>query len=95
MLAEGLALGIDDKADLATDAFSGMVNGMAQDISLGGVNYSNAAGAISGMVGSNVVNNQTINMTIYGAEGQDVNELANIISDKLQFLSDRKAAVYA
>ena len=43
----------------------------------------------------NTTNLGGINMVIYGAPGQNVNELANIIMDKIESATQRKAAIYA
>lgn len=39
--------------------------------------------------------NQTFNMSIYGAEGQDVKELAEIVMDRIQSAVDRRSVVWA
>lgn len=38
---------------------------------------------------------RSININVYGAEGQDVNRLAEIVMDKLQMAVERKSAVFA
>ena len=45
---------------------------------------------ISGAVGG-----QNITINVYGAEGQNVNDLANVIAEKLDDMTRRKAAAYA
>lgn len=43
----------------------------------------------------NTTNLGGINMVVYGAPGQDVTELADIIMDKIESATQRKAAIYA
>lgn len=50
--------------------------------------------ALTGSTGS-TYNGGTVTMNIYAAEGQNVNELAEIIAVKLQDMTNRRAAVYA
>lgn len=48
--------------------------------------------------GSSVVNNRNlggVNITVYGAPGQDVDALAEVIMDKMQAAVDRREAVFA
>ena len=48
--------------------------------------------------GSSVVNNRSlggVNITVYGAPGQDVDALAEVIMDKMQAAVDRREAVFA
>ena len=39
--------------------------------------------------------NRDITINVYGAEGQNVNDLANVIAEKLDDMTRRKAVVYA
>lgn len=84
----GIAKGIEQNADLVTDAMD----------SLGDDTLDSAltlnSGKLSGSVAGNN-GNTTVNMNIYGAEGQDINELAQIISEKLNAAVTRKTAVFA
>ena len=50
----------------------------------------------SAMLGneSTTYNGGNITLNIYGAEGQNVNDLAEIIADKLEDMTRRKEAVY-
>jgi len=36
-----------------------------------------------------------VTINVYGAAGQDIHELANIIMDEMQAATDRKGAVFA
>ena len=55
--------------------------------------YSGAPAAIEG--GNSTYNGGSININVYGAEGQDVNSLADIIAQKLEDMTRRKESVYA
>ena len=46
-------------------------------------------------VGSGVTNMGGVTINIQGAEGQDVEELANIVMYKMQRVVDRREAVFA
>lgn len=87
MLDRGLAKGVGDYAGLAVDA----AEEMAEDV-FGATDRDfnfTATGKGAGMTGRNI----TIN--VYGAEGQDVNELAEIISQKIAFGYTQEQAVWA
>ncbi len=84
----GIAKGIEQNAYLVTDAMDSIGDDTLDSA------LSVNAGKLSGGVASGY-GNTTVNMTIYGAEGQDVNELAQIISEKLSAAVTRKMAVFA
>lgn len=88
MLDEGFASGISDNADKVADAMDELNGITAKPIS--GV-LSSAGSSGSG----NAPNYGGIVMNIYGAEGQDVNELAEIVSRKLQTAVDRRRLTFA
>ena len=46
------------------------------------------------MMRAAVGDGQPININVYGAEGQDVNELAEMVAYKLEDLKDRKERVW-
>ena len=87
MLDRGLAKGIGDYADLAVDEASNMAEDVfgATDRDFDFTATGNARTAQSRGV---VIN-------VYGAEGQDVNELAEIISQKIAFGYAQEQAVWA
>ena len=58
-------------------------NGRAQVTPLNG--SANALGEAAG---------DTITLNVYGAEGQNVNQLADIVMDKIQAATNRKRAAY-
>lgn len=47
------------------------------------------------MSSGSTTNNNSVNITVYGAQGQDVNELADIIQDKINAQVYSKGAVFA
>ena len=91
-LAQGLGVGFDDgmdnvKADMV-DSMDGLTGSMTAEVSAYG-----AQGAA--MLGnSSTYNGGAITINVYGAEGQDVNSLADAIAYKLEEMTTRRAAVY-
>ena len=89
---EGYLIGVRssfaDVNDYMTDNMSGLTTSMSAQISAYGVgepmsgNYTNYNGG-------------AVTINVYGAEGQNVNDLAEIIAVKLQTMTARKGAVYA
>lgn len=84
----GIAKGIEQNADLVTDAMDSLGDDTLDSALM--LNAGKTAGSVAGGYGDT-----TVNMTIYGAEGQNVNELAQIISEKLNAAVTRKTAVFA
>lgn len=84
MLDKGLALGIEKNASLATNAVSDLTGSLMQ---------TTAGGAL--MSSGSVTNNSQFTVNVYGAEGQNVSELADIVADRIQMRIERTAAVYA
>lgn len=86
----GIAEGINDNTKALTDSIANVSDLATMDSKTltGAYNYgSQIAGNYSG--------GNTINMTVYGAEGQNVNELADIIQDKINSAIYQKGAVFA
>ena len=56
-----------------------------------------AYGAQGAMLGDSTTNYNggNISINVYGAEGQNVNELAEVIAVKLENMTRRKGAIYA
>ena len=89
---EGYLIGVRssfaDVNDYMTDNMSGLTTSMSAQISAYGVgepmsgNYTNYNGG-------------AVTINVYGAEGQNVSDLAEIIAVKLQTMTARKGAVYA
>lgn len=95
-IGANLALGIgagftstmDGVRDDMVDSMSGITANMSANVTAYG-----SADALGGT--SNTYNGGNITLNIYGAEGQNVNDLANIIAVKLQDMTNRRGAVYA
>lgn len=93
MLDKGLAQGIDRYADVAIDA----AESMAEDVS-GAVNpdmdFTVGAGA-NGAGGGIYGHGNSVVINVQGAEGQDVNELAEVISQRMAYAYNAEKAVWA
>lgn len=90
--AEGFGIGFsegmkDVTADMA-DSFGGLTGNMNASITA-----NSPESAAYGNAG-NTYNGGAITMNIYGAEGQDVNALAETIAIKLEEMTARRSAVY-
>lgn len=83
LFVNGIEAGIP-KVETAVQEFA---SGMSANIT--------AYGPTGGLGNTSTINNGNITLNVYGAEGQDVNELANVIAIKLEQMTARKGAVYA
>ena len=79
LLAQGIDKGIPQIQGAMTDLTSAMVPSTLTD----------------SMSSGSTTNNNSVNITVYGAQGQDVNELADIIQDKINAQVYSKGAVFA
>lgn len=79
--------GIEDGAPKIAAAVQDFAGSMSASIT--------AYGPTGALEGGSTYNGGNITMNIYGAEGQNVNELANIIAVKLEDMTRRKEAVFA
>ena len=90
--AEGFGIGFDDKmADVEkdmADTFGGLTGNMSAEITA-----NSPEGAAYGSAGD-TYNGGNISINVYGAEGQDVNSLAETIAYKLEEMTTRRSAVY-
>lgn len=91
--AEGFGIGFEDtmagvEKDMA-DTFGGLTGNMTAEISAYGVGDAATVGDTT------TINRGPVVMNIYGAEGQDVNTLADVIAEKLENMTTEKGAVYA
>lgn len=92
-LAQGLGVGFEDgmsevKADMVDD-MNGLTGNMTAEVSA----YGASGAAMLGNTTSNY-NGGAININVYGAQGQDINDLANVIAYKLEEMTTRRSAVY-
>lgn len=86
MLDEGLAVGISKNSSIAISA--------ADDL-MGAIGSTTAGGALMGGTANAVTNNSDVVINVYGAEGQSVEALADVVIDKLQRTIIGSEAVYA
>lgn len=89
MFDAGILEGVEDNADEITKATNSMVDNAFSQIALPQPTF-NVAPQSRGNGGS-----LTLNMTINGAEGQDINALADIIQSRINTAVQRKELVYA
>lgn len=95
-IVQGVDQGITQNAGLAIGAVENLASGM-----IAGFNPQLMAGVPSGMMNSmagSVINNggsNSIEVNVYGAEGMNVNDLADEVIDKLQRTIIGSEAVYA
>ena len=99
MLTQGLTEGIEDNAVTAVKAAEDMASGILNSIkgidgTTVGLNAT-MAGVAGGEVNDYSTTNNDIVVNVYGAEGQDVNLLADEVIDKIQRTIVRSEAVYA
>lgn len=103
-IASYLHFSVPDKGPLADadtympDFIELMTSGMAKGIP----QLENAAATMAkalspdlSSMGNSVNNTNTVNITVYGAEGQDVNDLADIIQDRINMNVYRNGAAFA
>lgn len=89
--AEGFQIGYSDAmSDFEADAMTNM-NALTSNMSA--TVSANVSGSEYGA--GNTYNGGAVTINVYGAQGQSVNELAEVIAVKLQTLTERKGAVYA
>ena len=89
MFDAGILEGVEDNADEITKATNNMVDDAFSQIALPQPTF-NVSPQNRGVGG-----NLTLNMTINGAEGQDINALADIIQSRINMAVQRKELVYA
>lgn len=84
----GIAEGITGNADLVSDAMDDIGAGaLNSTLSVNAGRLGTVAGTSSGAT--------SVSMTIYGAEGQDVSQLADIVADRINGAVQRQRAVFA
>lgn len=82
-----MAKGLKDAAPEMQAAVNDFAGNMSATIT--------ATGIPSGLDAGNTYNGGNVTINVYGAEGQSVNELADVIAIKLQEMTTRRGAVYA
>lgn len=107
MLPPGIVLGVEDEIPQAIHQIEPMINNLASTLSQFMIppnatpspellTVSTGSTHVQPLAGSttNTTNLGGVSITVYGAPGQNVNELANIIMDKIEFATTRKGAVF-
>ena len=89
MYDEGFAFGIEKNAGEVERATKDLVNDAFNDIAVPQTNFKLAS------MGQSNSGNLVLNMTINGAEGQDINALAEIIQDRINNAVKQRELVYA
>lgn len=82
-----MAKGLKDAAPEMQAAVNDFAGNMSATIT--------ATGIPSGLEAGDTYNGGNVTINVYGAEGQSVNELADVIAIKLQEMTTRRSAVYA
>ena len=92
-LAQGLAVGWEDEIGDVENDITGSMEGLTGSMTA----EVRAYGAQGAMLGDSTTNYNggNISINVYGAEGQNVNELAEVIAVKLENMTRRKGAIYA
>jgi DNA repair exonuclease SbcCD ATPase subunit len=94
----GLIRGIENMRRALIDSVIGVsdiVSGSMDSTSAGALIGSSRSIYEAAAAGSQTTNEYSINMTINGAEGQDVSALADEVAGRIQMMIDRRGAVYA
>ena len=94
MLALGIGEGFSDEMDEVKDDMAKAAAGLTTSMSAEVTAYGAQGAAIYEGTG-NTYNGGTINVNVYGAEGQSVEALAEAVAVQLQILTGRREALYA
>lgn len=89
-LDEGFTDGMEDVKEDMLNATDGLTTSMTAEVNA----YASGAGVLSGSEVNNF-NGGSISINVYGAEGQNINDLAEVIAVKLDNMTRRKGSVYA
>lgn len=89
-ISEGIAVGIDQNVDSIEDSMRNISDLVAQPMSVGEVGFAGCSGSGNAYNSSN-----SVVINVYGAVGQNVNELAEIVSRKINASVNRRGAAWA
>lgn len=89
-ISEGIAVGIDQNVDSIEDSMRNISDLVAQPMSVGEVGFAGGSGPGNAYNSSN-----SVVINVYGAVGQNVNELAEIVSRKINASVNRRGAAWA
>lgn len=93
-LAEGLDEGFSDGMDSVQEDMLNATDGLTASMAAEVTTYGAQASTLSGSEVNNF-NGGSISINVYGAEGQNINDLAEVIAVKLDNMTRRKGSVYA
>lgn len=93
-LAEGLDEGFSDGMDSVQEDMLNATDGLTASMTAEVTTYGAQASTLSGSEVNNF-NGGSISINVYGAEGQNINDLAEVIAIKLDNMTRRKGSVYA
>ena len=89
-ISEGIAVGIEDNLNSITNSMNDVANLVSQPIDVGEVGMASGSGSGNAYNSSN-----SVVINVYGAVGQNVNELAEIVSRKINASVNRRGAAWA
>lgn len=89
-ISEGIAVGIDQNVSSIEDSMRGISDLVSQPIDVGEVGMTGGSGSGSAYNSSN-----SVVINVYGSVGQNVNELAEIVSRKINASVNRRGAAWA
>lgn len=93
-LAEGLDVGFTDGMKDVKEDMLNATDGLTASMTAEVTTYGAQASTLSGSEVNNF-NGGSISINVYGAEGQNINDLAEVIAIKLDNMTRRKGSVYA
>lgn len=91
-LALGIAEGFDDEVGDVEKDMAKSMDGLTGSMTASVTAYGSQSSALLG--NNTTYNGGNITINVYGEEGQSVNELAQVIADKLEAMTRRRSAVY-
>lgn len=89
-ISEGIAVGIEDNLNSITNSMNDVADLVSQPIDVGEVGMAGGSGPGNAYNSSN-----SVVINVYGAVGQNVNELAEIVSRKINASVNRRGAAWA
>jgi phage-related protein len=89
-ISEGIAVGIEDNLNSITNSMNDVADLVSQPIDVGEVGMTGGSGSGNAYNSSN-----SVVINVYGAAGQNVNELAEIVSRKINASVNRRGAAWA
>lgn len=81
-----MTTGLEKSAPKMQSAVEDFAGGMSASITANGTNGT--------LLGGSTYNGGAVTINVYGAEGQNINDLAKVIAQKLEVMTARKRAVY-